>query len=304
MRIVLNEIQQYTMNTDIRIDWKSGMEITPQTFIDMENNISENRLLVRKMIAATNFGVIPRTKFLVVHEIINNMLAIKQIDCDILLPTGQVVVMESNTPVHIEIPQKEEQVLYLTVEQGESIKAFRKDDIPHVANEVKMELKPIAEIRNAVPLLKLMNANGAWSVMDSYIQPVMSVRSSVTLLEKLEELKQETQRIIVHENVMMLEDRVLVMLLLEQLAAFPVDDSSRELVVLCKRIASALGYSVYKQRPDLPSPNLMDIAPYLNAFMSFLTDVATAMNDMKPTFVEVKQPEPETPEEDVFCPII
>ena len=78
------------------------------------------------------------------------------------------------------------------------------------------------------------------------------------------------------------------------------------MVVLCKRIASALGDSVYKQRPDLPSPNLMDIAPYLNAFKFFLSDVATAMNDLKPTVVEVKEsePEPEPPVEDVFCPII
>ncbi len=294
------------MNTDIRIDWQSGMEITPQTFIDMENNISENRLLVRKMIAATNFGVIPRTKFLVSQEIVNNTLMIKQINCDILLPSGQVVVVENNEPMQLVIPQKEEQVLYLTVELGESIKSFSKEDIPHVANEIKFDFRPLSEIRNAVPLLKLMQVNGVWSVFDPYILPVMSVRSSVILLEKLEELKQETQKIIGHEHAMVLEDRVLIMLLLEQLASFPVDDSSRELVVLCKRIASALGYSVYKQRPDLPSPNLMDIAPYLNAFKFFLSDVATAMNDLKATVVEVKEPEPEPepPVEDVFCPII
>lgn len=294
------------MNTDIRIDWQSGMEITPQTFIDMENNISENRLLVRKMIAATNFGVIPRTKFLIVQEIVNNTLMIKQLNCDILLPSGQVVVMEDNTPMQLDIPQKEEQVLYLTIELGDNIKSFKKEDIPHVANEIKLEFRPLSEIRNAMPLLKLMQVNGVWSVFDPYILPVMSVRSSVTLLEKLEELKQETQKIINHEHAMVLEDRVLIMLLLEQLASFPVDDSSRELVVLCKRIASALGYSVYKQRPDLPSPNLMDIAPYLNAFKFFLSDVATAMNDLKATVVEVKEPEPEPepPVEDVFCPII
>lgn len=294
------------MNTDIRIDWQSGMEITPQTFIDMENNISENRLLVRKIIAATNFGVIPRTKFLVAHEIVNNTLMLKQINCDILLPSGQVVVLENSMPMQLDIPQKEEQVLYLTVELGENIKTFKKDNIPHVANEIKIEFKLLSEIRNAVPLLKLMQVNGVWSVFDAFILPVMSVRSSVTLLEKLEELKQETQKIILHEHAMVLEDRVLIMLLLEQLASFPVDDSSRELVMLCKRIASALGYSVYKQRPDLPPPNLMDVGPYLDAFKFFLSDVAKAMNDLKPTVVEIEEPEPEPepPVEDVFCPII
>ena len=51
------------------------MEITPQTFIDMENNISENRLLVRKMIAAKSFGIIPRTKFSISHELLGGVLA-------------------------------------------------------------------------------------------------------------------------------------------------------------------------------------------------------------------------------------
>ena len=213
------------MNTDIRIDWQSGMEITPQTFIDMENNISENRLLVRKMIAASNFGVIPRTKFLIAQEIVNNTLMIKQLNCDILLPSGQVVVMENNTPMQLVIPQKDEQVLYLTVELGESIKTFRKEDIPHVSNEIKIEFRSLSEIRNAMPLLKLMQVNGVWSVFDPYILPVMSVRSSVTLLEKLDELKQETQKIIEHEHAMVLEDRVLIMLLLDQLASFAVDES-------------------------------------------------------------------------------
>ena len=94
------------------------------------------------------------------------------------------------------------------------------------------------------------------------------------------------------------------MLLLDQLNAFPADDSSRELVLLCKRIATALSYSVMKHKVELPSPNIMDVEPYLNAFHSFLGDIAVAMNDLQPKVVEVvKEPEPE-PEPDVWCPMI
>lgn len=294
------------MNTDIRIDWRSGLEITPQTFIDMENNISENRLLVRKMIAATNFGVIPRTKFLVTHEIFNGTMMLKQVDCDVLMPSGQVAVVEMNGNVTLSIPPKDIKELYLTLEVGENIGSFVKDGIPHVANEHKFEIKALADIRNSVPLLKLVQNNGNWAVYEAYIMPVMSARSSVALLEKIEQIKQAVQKIVDHDHAEFLEDRVLVLLLLDMLATFSVDESLREFVLLCKKVAAALGYSVYKHRPELPAPNVMDVEPYLNAFIAFLGDVSVAMNDLKPVTVAVVQEEkePEPPVEDVFCPII
>ncbi len=294
------------MNTDIRIDWQSGMEVTPQTFIDMENNIAENRMLIRKIIAATNFGIIPRTKFSITHELFNGTMLLKQVDCDVLMPSGQVAVVESNDNLTLNVPPKDVKELFLTIEVGENIASFVKDGIPHVSNEYKFDLKPLAEIRNAVPLLKLVQTNDNWGVYASYIMPVMAARSSVALLEKLDRMKQETQKIMDHEHADCLEDRVLVLLLLEQLNSFSVDESSRDLVILCKRIATALGYSVYRHRPEMPAPNIMDIEPYLNAFIQFLSDVAVAMNDLKPFVVKAEPEEiaPEPPVEDVFCPII
>ncbi len=294
------------MNTDIRIDWQPGMEITPQTFIDMENNIAGNRMLIRKIIAATNFGIIPRTKFSITHELFNGTMLLKQVDCDVLMPSGQVVVVESNINLTLNVPPKDVKELYLTIEVGENIVSFVKDGIPHVSNEYKFDLKPLAEIRNAVPLLKLVHTNDSWGVYAPYIMPVMTARSSVALLDKLDRMKQEIQKIIDHEHVDCLEDRVLVLLLLEQMNSFSVDESSRDLVILCKRIATALGYSVYRHRPEMPAPNIMDIEPYLDAFIQFLSDAAVAMNGLKP-FVTKAEPEenvPEPPVEDVFCPII
>lgn len=294
------------MNTDIRIDWQSGMEITPQTFIDMENNISENRLLVRKMIAATNFGVIPRTKFSISQELVNDTLMLKQVDCDLLMPSGQVAVIEMNGNVALNIPPKDVKELYLTVEVGEMVVPFVKDEIQHLANEYKFDLKALAEIRGAVPLLKLVQNNGMWTIYDPYIMPVMSARTSVALLEKLDELKQEVQKIVSHEHAEYLEDRVLIMILIDQLVSFSVDESLRDLALLCKRIATGLSYSVFKHKAELPAPNIMDIEPYLNTFKAFLGDISVAMNDLRPVAVTVKEPEPEPepPVEDVFCPII
>lgn len=294
------------MNTDIRIDWQSGMEITPQTFIDMENNIAENRMLVRKMISAKNFGVIPRTKFTVSHELTQSSLHIKQLECSVLLPTGQVIVVESGANINLEIPPKDTKELYLTVELGSMPTNFSKGGIPYVVNEYKYDLKKLSEIRGEMPLLKIANDNDTWKVSETYVMPVMAVRSSTPLMEKLEALKKSAVKIIEHDHAAYLTDSVLIMVLIDQLATFSVDDSSRELVLLCKRISTALSFSIYKHKSELPAPNIMDIEPYLDAFTTFLADAAVAMNDLKATVampVEEEQ-ESEPPVEDVFCPMI
>lgn len=294
------------MNTDIRIDWRSGMEITPQTFVDMENNISENRLLVRKMIAAKWFGIIPGTKFSVSHEILNGCLVLKQVVCDVLLPTGQVAVVETKAPITLNIPDKEVDGLYLTLEVGDHLVSFEKDGVPHVVNEYHFDFKALSEIGNRQPLLKLVQNNGAWSVFENYVPPVMSVRSSVPLLEKLGELKQAAEKIVHHEHFDLMEDPVLVLTLIDQLETFSPDDSLRELVLLDRRIAVALSYAVMKQKVELSVPNIMDVEPYLNVFKQFLEDIAVAMNDLQPKVVEVvKEPEPEPePEPEIWCPQI
>jgi len=292
------------MNTDIRIDWQSGMEITPQTFIDMEGNIAENRLLIRKMIAAKNFGVIPRTKLNVSHELIQNSLHVKQIECSVLLPTGQMVVIESGTNINMEIPPKDTKEMYLTVELGTGYSSFHKGSVPYLVNDYKFELKKLSEIRGEMPLLKIVNNNDTWSVSETYVMPVMAVRLSAPLVEKLDAMKKEAVKIIEHDHAQFLSDPVLIMILLDQLSSFSLDDSSRELVLLCKRIATALSYSIYKHKAELPAPNIMDIEPYLDAFKTFLADAAVAMNDLKPTVAMPVEEEPEPPVEEAFCPMI
>ncbi len=295
------------MNTDIRIDWQSGMEITPQTFIDMENNNAEYRMLVRKMIAAKNFGIIPRTKFSISPEVFNGTLLLKQMDCNVLLPTGQVVVVQmSNTNVTLNIPPKDVAELFLTVELGDKVNNFVRGGIPIASNEIKFDIKSLDEIKTAIPLLKLVQNDGNWSVYDGYIMPVMTVRSSVKLLEKLDILKQSVQKIMEHENINIMESRVMAQVLIDQLTGFSVDDSLRELVLLCKRIAAVLGYAVQKHKAELPAPNIMNVEPYLDAFTQFIEDMSVAMNDLKPMMVEVKEkePEPEQPVVDEWMPMI
>lgn len=297
------------MNTDIRIDWHSGMEITPQTFIDMETDIAENRMLLRKILAANAFGVIPRTKFSIVHELNGNTLKIKQILCSLLLPFGEIVVMESDDEFNVEIPFKEAKELYLTVEVTENVTNFIKADIPHLSNEYKFDFKALPEIKNAIPLVKIVNEGGNWTLYKNYIPPVISIRSSTAFGNIFDDLKSSIRKITEHPKICFMEGRVYVQVLADQLLSFfPVDESPRELILHCKRLMSALSHALYEPQPqaeesddpeqkqevkklELPVANLNDIEPFFNAFATFLGEACIAMDDLKEKVVEIKKPE-------------
>ncbi|MGP1447528.1 MAG: hypothetical protein ACTTKO_08435 [Candidatus Limimorpha sp.] len=287
------------MNTDIRIDWHSGMEITPQTFIEMENAIAENRMMLRKILAAKVFGIIPKTRFSIDYEMAGSSLYINQIQCNALLPTGQVVVLESNVAQCYPIPMKEGCEMYFTVELQDNAVTFEKGDLRYLENECKFDFKALSEIRNAIPLLKLIGGNRKWSVYKDYVPPMVSIRSSIVLMEKFNEMKQSMAKLTEHENLSLLDNNIIMRMVLDQMNLFSVDDAPKDLAHICEKVISFLSYTLYGNRPEMMPFSPFDAERYLNGFISFAKDALVAMTDLSPK--EADEPEPV---EDVFTPII
>lgn len=288
------------MNTDIRIDWHAGMEIRPQTFIDMENDLAEHRMILRKMLATQVFGVVPQSKFVLNYDLSNTDIQIREIECTLMLPSGQVVIAQSEESLSVHMPDRKDDPLYLTVSIGDKTRSYDRGGIPHLAYEYVFDIRSLDEIHDAVPLLKLKNAN-ARAVDEDFILPVVSARSSIVLMEKVDQIKQQVQKILEHESFQKLEDRLLVRLIAGQLLDFRAEDSPRTLAALCRNLATALSYPVFERSANLPECNLFDIEPYLRRFLDFIGETLTAMDDLKPKPAEVPEPEPV---EDIFCPTI
>ena len=79
------------MNKDIRINWNVGMELTPETFIHLDNQWAEYRLLLRKVQASRQFGLIPDTEFNVSVSVDGDTLSLSKVACQALLPKGEMV---------------------------------------------------------------------------------------------------------------------------------------------------------------------------------------------------------------------
>ncbi|MBO6026748.1 MAG: hypothetical protein J6P73_05830 [Bacteroidales bacterium] len=289
------------MNTDVRIDWYSGMEITPQTFIEFENTIAENRMLIRRIVSSKVFGVVPKTKFKVVSEVVGNALYLRQISCNALLPSGQVIVIESAEEQCFPVPERDGCELYFTVDLKEDITRYDRGGLRYVANAFNYAFKSLPEIKKEMPLLKLLGGNKVWNLYKDYVPPMISVRSSIHLMELLDEVRQSVRKILEHDNLPIMNSYIMIHVLCDQLFSFAVDDSPRDMAAICEKIASALGYELFGKKPDIKPFNLIDAEQYFKAFSAYVANAVAEMDNLKPKMVvEV----PDEPEVDPFCPII
>lgn len=288
------------MNTDIRIDWHAGMEITPQTFIDLENDLAEHRMLLRKILAAQVFGIIPQSKFDIDYDVAGFNLTIRKFECTVMLPSGQVITDCSEEERTVSFPDQGDATFYLTVETGERVVAFERGGIEHVANEYCFSFKPLAAIRDAMPLLKFHRDNGACMACKDFVPPVVSVRSSIALMEQLDSIRQNIQKILDHSSFSMIENQMIPLLAADKVLRFQASDSPRQLAECCYQLAMTLSYPIFERKPELPEFNAFDASIFFSSFNAFLASTLTAMDDLQP-----KQPEPEPePVEEIFCPSI
>ena len=289
------------MNTDIRIDWYSGMEITPQTFVEFENSIAENRMLIRRIVSSKVFCVVPKTKFKVAAEVVGNALYVRQISCNALLPSGQVVVIESADEQCFPIAEREGCELYFTVDLKDDLTRFERGGLRYLTNAFNYAFKTLPEIKKEMPLLKLLGGNKVWNLYKDYVPPMISVRSSIHLMELLDEVKQSVRKVLEHNNLPIMSGSLMIHVLSDQLFTFPVDDTPRDLASICEKIASLLGYELYGKRPDIKPFNQIDAEQYFNSFTAFVSNAVVEMDNLKPKMVvEV----PDEPEVDPICPII
>ena len=51
------------MNVNAKIDWHAGMELTAQTFIELDKNLDRQQQITRRIVNGGDFGIIPAAPF-------------------------------------------------------------------------------------------------------------------------------------------------------------------------------------------------------------------------------------------------
>lgn len=292
------------MNKDIRIDWNVGMELTPEAFIHLENQLAEYRLLLRKVQASKLFGLIPDTDFKAPVSLVGDTLSLAGLECHALLQHGLLVDLKREEGMTMKV-QSQADCCYLTIWPADKERRFERDDVPFVENEYQFGLRTLEELPGTMPLAKMVREDNNWKIQEDYILPIMTIACSSNMTEMVAAIGSLATQIICHENFEYLKNHDMVKLLVEEMGSLDGDQAPKDFVVLCRRLARLLSYAI----PELPL-NLVDYNPYdiqlfLNSVCGFLIKVHEVLPTLVITDFPTAKEEPhEENEIEDECPIL
>lgn len=292
------------MNKDIRINWNMGMELLPETFIHLENQLAEYRAMLRKVQASKQFGLIPDMPFSASVSISGNTLTLNSVECHALLQHGDVVDVKRGEGFNINIPDRSES-LYLAIWTADKTMEYELDDIPFLRNGNQFGLLPLDELVGKMPIAKLVTENGAWKLQDDYVVPVITMNSSAALVEAKEGITPLVRQILNHGKFHQLRNRDLIGLLAYEMDCIDGEQGPKDFVVLCRRFARLLSYAISSLPTELVKYNPYDIQLFLNDFRAILLkayEILVNLEVVEQNEQKAKEMAVEVEEED--CPIL
>lgn len=122
------------MNINSRINWQTGMELTPQVFISLDERLDfKQQTAIRIALGGRRMGLVPNTTFDNKGTFVRNTFCIDRFQCMALLPSGRMV--HTDEEVSVKIPMLYGELYYLTVGIGEELVFFENEGVPlHVRN--------------------------------------------------------------------------------------------------------------------------------------------------------------------------
>lgn len=295
------------MNKDIRINWNVGMELLPETFIHLENQLAEYRNLLRKVQASKQFGLIPGSVFHAAATVGGNSLAVGEVACQALLEDGGMVTYHRDARWQLSLPATGGDT-YLAVWPSEKTRDYKLDDVPFVENEYEFGLRSLAELPGCMPLAKVTHQNGTWKLEDDYIVPVIAMQDSNLLTEMVKAMLQLIAQIISHEKFDYLRNHDVMRMLAEEMESLGPNQNPRDFVTLCRRFARLLSYVIFKEPIYFIEYNPYDIQLFLTQVCGFFIQAIETMPEVEiveyqPITKQEPEPEPE-PEPENDCPIL
>ena len=205
------------METKYRINWKKGLDITPEILISSDNFHIAERNMLGYFLACRIYGVLPNSNFNIESEISNQRLTIKNLNCFALTCDGALVCISKNMRFQKELALNEAtgSEFYVVLTPNPAGKIPENENDPYLYPDGNLVLKKSSEkLEFGIPVLKLKNNNG-WEIDENYIPPSFSLNSVELLLKKYEETKSLVHKILdkfpernpfsVHFNLLRLE---------------------------------------------------------------------------------------------------
>ena len=294
-----------------KIFWRTGQEITPDTFILADNYICSQHNLIRRLIAGKSYGVLPETEgtesssggekggssFAVKSKLNKRDIYIDKVVCCGTTNAGYLIeiddrLWDSFPQKHLSIPDSEAKALYVVVR----VNPFEQVLIEPVVNEEAPTAHAVFELNvrelnrigeDELAIIKINNCSYEPEINTEYIPPCMSVNACSNLLDIYGQLKKLLSEMIKHiekKDELFGSTLYPLTMLHVELYEFSLSSPPIELIRLMKKIMQTSRFFVPDVKtvdmPDfLRTYNHNDMSITFKALLSYLQAVIRVVSE-------------------------
>ena len=184
------------MEKQHRINWKKGMEITPEIFIKSDEYHIAERQLLGHLLASRLYGLFPNKNFMIDYELHNNRITVQISDCMALVSSGYVINIQNKTAFNSELPLEETAECYVVLSVIPDDKQTVDENALHIVSQYELSIKKTNEpVVHGIPVLKIQRKQSDWETDTNYIPPAIALNSVPSLMNKYIEIKNAIHKI-------------------------------------------------------------------------------------------------------------
>ncbi len=270
------------MNVNAKIDWHAGMELTAQTFIELDKSLARTQQITQRVVNGNHFGIIPAVPFHCYGVFVKKTMEITPLTFMALMPSGKILHVDENVVVDIPILYGKE--YYLGCKLGDKVRAFDKERVPFVCPESVCSIYTFEELEadDMIPLMKFKVEEGVFSVDKDYLPPFLNLESDSRFSEHIQTLAERVNILAEHPNLESGEGKRGLMRYAFVLKNYSMTNRVQHFIQLLQELAQAVDY--YIVRPNMEKPVEMrecspyDVAVWLKWLDGYLHGAATILD--------------------------
>lgn len=270
------------MNINSRIDWKAGMAISAQTFLELDENLRHRQQAATRAVNGNEFGLIPFTEFDRQGGFVRNKLEIDHLACMALLPSGKILHIDEKVVVTVPLVYGNE--YYLACGFGEKKVEFDVKEVPFVRPEYTYGIYSLSELEGTdlFPVMKFKVSDGIFSIDESYIPPCLYLSSDNRFQPYLEQLTKQVSLLAEHPNLESGEGKRAFQRYAYLLKSYDTQGRTCPFIQLTYEIAQAIDYYIVMPNTEtpvtIPAYSGYDIANWLDWLDSYLHNAAGTLD--------------------------
>lgn len=259
------------------------MELTTQTFLDMDQNLDfRQQTAIRAALGDHCIGLLPDMPFDNRGLFYTNHYEMERLQCTALLPSGRIIQVDE--PVSVSIPILFGDTYYLTVGIGDAMLTFEKKGVGYVRPIYTYSIMTLEEMTasDVFPVTRFQMQNGSFAIDEDFIPPCLLIACDKRFESYRDRYAELLRQLGEHANLKEGEGKQNMLRYMFRMQSQSLQGTGIEFLRLTQEVAQAVDYFIMRphadQAIDIPTPRQADPGRWLKWLDDYLTGAVALMD--------------------------